>query len=469
MQSLRVFSSFLFLISLTGCIFTSKDKVSDLNFLGSKSPYQLPPQISEKIPKTCKPVHVSMISRHGSRYLTKMEPVENLIREFSDTSVLTRKGKKVHKWLQILKHSVQVGMLTKQGEDEQFGIGHRLYKRYPELFKNKNILFSTTSKSRTDESRDAFIRGLTFDFQGSDQFEFRKFGTCEDLELRYFDNCQNYKDYIKDEASKKIHYLTKKIFESETHQKNLDENLKELFQDQKINNLSSKNKQSILEDIYKLCQQDYDINFAKGDAKFCSLLNLEIRKTFKYITEDMPKYYERGPVKVYKDKRYEGINYKMSCMLLNSLMDDVQDQHNIKKNQSSHFRFAHLETLLPLGVLLGIYDVDADLDTEENSQWDIGAIGKMATNLQWVLFRCQEEDIVQYKMKMFINEREKSFPISECKDEVFCSWDLVRSFYQKRLAELGLGTCSLHEWNYLCGNGLDNGKALCLKSGRISE
>ncbi len=68
-----------------------------------------------------------------------------------------------------------------------------------------------------------------------------------------------------------------------------------------------------------------------------------------------------------------------------------------------------------------------------------------------------------YKVKMLYNEKEYKFPFETCRNSVFCDWDKVKAFYGKRLADLGLGTCSTEDWNQLCNNGLDNGKAMCLK------
>jgi hypothetical protein len=438
-----------------------------MSFLGSKIPYQAQEESSayEKPPSSCKPVYLSMLARHGSRYISDDRSMITAHKEFSNAhelGMLTTKGDEVYQWLKKMEGSFKIGDLTKQGEQEHFGIGKRIFQSYPDLFSGNKVLLSTTHINRTMQSRDSFLKGLNQSVKVPNHYEYREGNKCEDLEGKFFSNCSRFKKYAKGEAKEIEESLVRKIYGSEQFRKYRDENLQSLFRIEHLANIEDKIELKILENIYKLCQQDYNIDPNEGERRFCSVLHPEIKKIFQFSKEDLQTYYYMGPVKRTHDKNLHGITYKMSCPALKSFLNDIETLTKGENDSAAHFRFAHVETVLPLAVLMGIFETDKDL-TEANPQWQSQKIAGMASNIQWIAYKCSEEGKETYKVKMLYNEKEYHFPISSCRDSEFCDWDTVKAHYQKRLVDLGLGSCSVQDWNQLCDNASDNGKMMCLK------
>jgi hypothetical protein len=88
-------------------------------------------------------------------------------------------------------------------------------------------------------------------------------------------------------------------------------------------------------------------------------------------------------------------------------------------NVAGHLRFAHAETIIPFASLLQIPNFSdkavnlLDLYTYENSQWRGDKIAPMAANIQWEIYR-HEDNHNQILVRMLYNEMEVRFK-QDCK------------------------------------------------------
>ena len=95
-------------------------------------------------PKGYEPFYMSHYGRHGSRWLIGegeyTNPL-NTLREANSAGKLTAEGKAVLKKLEDFYPTTvkRLGELTTVGERQHHGIGSRMAKNFPEIFKTKNV------------------------------------------------------------------------------------------------------------------------------------------------------------------------------------------------------------------------------------------------------------------------------------------------------------------------------------------
>ena len=95
-------------------------------------------------PKGYEPFYMSHYGRHGSRWLIGESDYTsplNTLREANSAGKLTAEGKAVLKKLEDFYPTTvkRLGELTTVGERQHHGIGSRLVKNFPEIFKAKNV------------------------------------------------------------------------------------------------------------------------------------------------------------------------------------------------------------------------------------------------------------------------------------------------------------------------------------------
>jgi hypothetical protein len=459
------------LFFLTPLCLQAKEAKTDDPYLGTKTFYvpQQDPASYEKAPEGCRPIFFSLLTRHGSRSLSSGKEYFHLLKIFTgarEQSSLSEFGERVYTWLKETDTS-EFGLLTKQGENEMFSMGERVFHSYPHLFSNATAILVSTHVKRTHQSRDVFIQGLNHLSHSPTQFESVEGVQCEDFELRFFDNCRRYQSLFAGESKNRIDAIFSEIFARDFNKSHVILALERLFTKTFLEKFPYEKKLKLLRELYSMCQRDYDKDPSSGEDRFCSTLTLHLRRTFEFAKDDVQSFYKLGPVHQTEDPLSSGINYKMACIPLNSILKDMEDAVHGCNTVQSHLRFAHLETVLPLAVLMGLFDTETDLGIEPSPQWRSRNIGGMGSNIQWTAYKCVDNGLETFKIKMLYSEKEQHFPIASCQDSFFCDWENVKDYYKKRYEDLGLGSCSMAEWIELCDDRDDLEKVKCLERMRL--
>jgi hypothetical protein len=142
------------------------------DFLSSKTPYA--PQGDamewEPPPPMCRLAHVNFLGRHGSRHLTKLAKltrVADALAAASDAGGLTPRGREALAWARALEaaETPLLGQLAASGAAELEGVAARLWARdgaflAEGLRRGRPFVFEATHKTRTQDSRDAFVAAL---------------------------------------------------------------------------------------------------------------------------------------------------------------------------------------------------------------------------------------------------------------------------------------------------------------------
>ena len=169
-------------------------------YLGTETPYSFERFKIMPPPKGYKPIYISHLGRHGSRYITSGTDAKELYEVLSDAGskkMLTTKG---YRLKSKVKHFLQLsngkyGLLTMRGIQEEMGIGRRMYLRNPEAF-GKEVEATSTYVTRAKQSMEAFLKGLG-QFVSTSTFIATVNDEIDPI-LRFFDLNTAYLKYKKD-------------------------------------------------------------------------------------------------------------------------------------------------------------------------------------------------------------------------------------------------------------------------------
>ena len=126
--------------------------------------YQVPKVKYTPVPKGYKPFYISHYGRHGSRWMPKDSRYEWIAAQFADESNLTDFGLEVKRRLQPALENARGngGKLTPLGAEQHRQIAGRMFKRYKEIFRQKDLKISARSSTspRCAASMNAFCEQL---------------------------------------------------------------------------------------------------------------------------------------------------------------------------------------------------------------------------------------------------------------------------------------------------------------------
>ena len=129
--------------------------------------YPVPTQRLTPAPKGYKPFYISHYGRHGSRYLLSDNDYKralDALRTANDNGALTEKGRDVLSKMEIIWQEAQYhgDQLAPLGRRQHRGIAERMYRNYPEVFKQKDrkITARSTTSMRVTISMIAFVERL---------------------------------------------------------------------------------------------------------------------------------------------------------------------------------------------------------------------------------------------------------------------------------------------------------------------
>ena len=126
--------------------------------------YQAPKVKYTPVPKGYKPFYISHYGRHGSRWMPKDSRYEWIAAQFADESNLTDFGMEVKRRLQPALENARGngGKLTPLGAEQHRQIAGRMFKRYKEIFRQKDLKISARSSTspRCAASMNAFCEQL---------------------------------------------------------------------------------------------------------------------------------------------------------------------------------------------------------------------------------------------------------------------------------------------------------------------
>lgn len=369
-------------------------------YLATKTPY-VAAYLDAKPPEGCRPVHIESVSRHGSRYLSDTKDADRLIEMLEEEKAKGELSQEKHlalQWAREARKPDEAGMLTRQGEREMYEFGQRLAITYKSLFALDGVFIETLAapKKRVQDSLKHFLEG----FNSVVSLPI-KVADADPQVLRFFAHCKKYKEYRNGTWHPKL-----------------------------------KNGSEFEKYVYKLCQQDFNLDAVTAADRFCALLSPEAKR-MQYESARTKSYYKFGPL----------TDSGMACPVLEPMFARMERVTRGESVPVAHFAFGHAETVVPLGNFFELFDVALQ-------NWNVSEVSPMGVNLQVVTYACRNDGNISYKVKLLYNEKEYPFQAEGCQGQIYCDWGIVKSYYEQRKEELDVKSCSQADWNAHCGNKL---------------
>ena len=373
-------------------------------------------------PKGYEPFYMSHYGRHGSRWLIGegdyTSPL-NTMREADSEGKLTAEGKAVLKKLETFYPTTvkRLGELTTVGERQHHGIGSRLAKNFPEIFKAKNVPIDARST--------VVIRCIL-----SMEAECEELAAANPTARIHNDVSESFQYYLNQDRSDRLRQASRdgrkarNLYERKyNHPERL---MKVLFNDQSYvydNVRASSLMRQLFEVAANMQSHDTDIELYSLFTDEEVYDQWRIRNVGWYLD------YGAAP-------QTGGI---MPFSQLNLLKNMLETADTIVGSATAHtpqatLRFGHEVCVMPLACLLELGKCGAqvqNLDTLDNV-WRNYRIFPMACNVQLVFYRPikgKEGDIL---VKAMLNEREMTLPATPVSGPYY-KWADVRQYYLDKI------------------------------------
>ena len=336
--------------------------------------YEFEPVKDTPAPKGYKAFYISHYGRHGSRSDwggPQYKLVRDLLTQANEQHLLTPAGDSLMKEAALLYklHDGMDGRLTPRGVREHAQLAERMYKRFPEVFKNgsKHLRAVSSTTPRCIVSMNGFtarLQALQPDLDmdldtGEKYYAYIARGDAWDFQNAIYD-CARVSDPF-DIPDNMFRYLP---FENVVH--------------------------------------FHELNFLSAYLNQCdSKLNGEIR---------MPRSQE----------------------LVDTLISQADAVIAGKVQKAADLCFGHDWPFLGLVCYLGLEGVSERYTVEEAAaNWLPSYYCPFATNLQMIFYRSKKSDDILVKFLM--NERETKLPALQAVNGIFYRWDDVKAWCAKRI------------------------------------
>ena len=377
-------------------------------------------------PKGYEPFYMSHYGRHGSRWLIGENDYQtplSILRDAHQAGKLTAQGEAVLKKLEDFHPTTikRLGELTTVGERQHHGIGSRLAKNFPEIFKAKNVPIDARSTvvircilSMEAECEELAAANPTARFHNDVSESFQ-----------YYLN-QDWSDRLR-RASRKSRGVRNEYERKYSHPERL---MKVLFNDQSYvydNVRASSLMRQLFEVAANMQSHDTDIELYSLFTDEEVYDQWRIRNVGWYLD------YGAAP-------QSDGI---MPFSQLNLLRNIIETADTIvpvpvvaaspATTPQATLRFGHEVCVMPLACLLELGQCGAQVEDLDklDEVWRNYRIFPMACNIQLVFYRPKKGD-GDILVKALLNEREVTLPTQPVSGPYY-RWADLRQYYLDKI------------------------------------
>jgi hypothetical protein len=383
--------------------------------------YEAPAAIMDtKAPSGYKPFYISHYGRHGSRYMTSttnMDKVLAVLDPIAEAGLLTDEGKAMYGDFKALReaHEGMAGYLTQKGAAEHQGIAHRLIKRVPAVFKQKDrseIVAASSTIQRCIQSMAAFTGQIRSE--------------RPDLDIKLFSG-DRYMGYILHESAKKK--------DAALHKHIIDSTLSARFSpDRAVNAWFTDPKAAEAYfgsyDAAHLCD---DIFYEAGITQ---CLDEDLQSVLSYFTEE--ELFSLWYVDNMKQFNNEGFTYENGSNRLETasyILADVikkADAAITGNGRAADLRFGHDSGLLPLLSLMGVegFELCSMRTASDPDGMYIFDKMPMCSSIQVIFYQNKKGDVL---VKFVRNEMETKITDLTPVSGPYYRWADVRDYFEGRL------------------------------------
>ena len=367
-------------------------------------------------PKGYEPFYMSHYGRHGSRWLIGegdyTTPL-NILRDAHQAGKLTAEGEAVLKKLEDFFPTTvkRLGELTTVGERQHHGIGSRLARNFPEIFKAKNVPI---------DARSTVVIRCILSMEAE----------CEELAAA------NPTARIHNDVSESLQYYLNQGWSDRLRQASRE--------GRKVRN-QYEQKYSHPERLMKLLFNDQQYVYDNIRASSLMRQLFEIAANMQSHDTDIELYSLFTDEETYDQWRMRNIGWYldyaaapqtgaiMPFSQLNLLKNIIETTDTVRQTQAT-LRFGHEVCVMPLACLLELGQCGAqveNLDTLDRV-WRNYRIFPMACNIQLVFYRPKKGKKGDILVKALLNEREMTMPGKPVSGPYY-RWDDLRQYYLERI------------------------------------
>ncbi|HEY6899114.1 MAG TPA: histidine-type phosphatase [Puia sp.] len=411
-------------------------------YLGTKTPYVAPAVSYTPPPAGFKPVFVNYAGRHGARYMTKAGADVDALRllEAADkVQGLTETGRKVEGMVRKLceVEKGQYENITLLGAEEQEAIGSRMLSRYGPAFTGRGIDVVVTYKVRTQQSADAFLKGLA-GYKG--QRRFSKQPDSLDAVLRFYDLSPAYQQYKKSAGLKKVFDSLDRDRRTAAAAAAVSERV---FTAGFRAGMKAGEELKFAANLYDLYSVQFSLVRETKDGVDLGIAFGKDELSWEDYASGAQDFLEKGP-----GRDPLGIQVKVAAPLLADFIrttDGIVGRRGMGKGDErggdaadAVLRFTHAEAISPFATLLGIPEasVPAAGIYTYHEHWQAEKVIPLSANIQWIVYGNGKE----YLVKVLLNEREVRLPrlgVFAAGGGVYYRWEDLRAYCLGRLKAVG--------------------------------
>ncbi|KAB1217659.1 Multiple inositol polyphosphate phosphatase 1 [Morella rubra] len=406
--------------------------------------------MSSNVPDGCTPIHLNLVdmrsslnvgfyhqARHGTRAptkkrigeLNKLEArLEPLLRDAEEQKLPLQKVPSwLSGWKSPWKGKLKGGELITQGEVELYDLGIRIREKFPDVFNEEYhpevYAIRATQVPRASASAVAFGMAL-FGGRGNlgpgrnRAFAVISESRASDILLRFFDSCENYKDYRKREEP-----------------------------------AVDKLKEPTFDEITSALVSRFGLNFTRQDTSslwfLCkqeaSLLNITDQACSLFTPSEIALLEWTDDLELFILKGYgKSLNYQMGVPLLVDVLQAMEQAIKAQEEklpagsyEKARLRFAHAETVVPFSCLLGLFHegfgfqqiqreepLEPPPKPPQRRNWRGSVVAPFAGNNMLVLYSCPANSSSKYFVQVLHNE--DPIPVPGCDGSDVCPFEVFK-------------------------------------------
>ena len=373
-------------------------------------------------PKGYEPFYMSHYGRHGSRWLIGEGDYTNPLNTLRDANAegkLTAEGKAVLDKLERFYPTTikRLGELTTVGERQHHGIGSRLAKNFPEIFKAKNVAIDARST--------VVIRCIL-----SMEAECEELAAANPTACIHNDVSESFQYYLNHDWSDRIRQASR--------------------EGRKVRNIYER-KYNHPQRLMKVLFNDQDYVYENVRASSLMRQLFELASNMQSHDTDIELYSLFTEEEIYDQWRIRNVGWYLdygaapqtrSIMpynqveLLKNIIETADTIVGVSKAQTPQatLRFGHEVCVMPLACLLELGQCGAvveNLDTLDNV-WRNYRIFPMACNIQLVFYRPMKGKQGDILVKAMLNEREMTLPVKPVSGPYY-RWADLREYYKNKI------------------------------------
>ncbi|MDE6126005.1 MAG: histidine phosphatase family protein [Muribaculaceae bacterium] len=375
--------------------------------LGTARPYPVPAGLVEP-PDSLTPVFINHVGRHGARYPSSSTPVEKLLRHLhkaDSAGSLTPLGRSVLEAVSMVAEAShnRWGALDSLGMAEQRGIASRMFRTFPELFRDQTVTALSSYAPRCVMSMYEFTHQL--DRLNNHVEIITTAGRQNSPLMRPFDLDKAYIDWRAEKAWEQPYdFMYQTAVPTAPARRFINDPAMDSKKAQEISLLSF----TVLRGIPAMGRSIDLLKFFTSEELNSMWAVENLRHYLRYTATTLST-----------------LPAELATQLVLNLISTTDAAAAGESPATVMLRFGHAETLMPLLSLLrlrGCYYMTNYFDTV-GLHWKGFDIVPMAANLRMVLFRSKKGGLY---VRFDLNER--PIPLLPNSDAVYTPWPVARDF-----------------------------------------